>query len=64
MPEQEYEPEVEKEPHVHVPEPEIPVSAPVDVAPGVRTSGRVRNQPERYCVPPKVLHITVRKRLR
>ena len=49
---QEYEPEVEEEPHAHVPEPEAPVSAPVEVAPAVRTSGRVRSQPERYGSPP------------
>ena len=39
------------------------MSAPVEVAPAVRTSGRVRNQPDRYGFPPKVLHITVRKGL-
>ena len=53
VPDQEYEPEVQEEPQVHVPEPEVPVSAPVEVAPAVRTSGRVRNQPERYGFPPE-----------
>jgi len=61
--EQEYEPEVEEEPPVHVPEPVVPVSTPVQEVPAVRTSGRVRNQPDRYGFPPKVLHITVRKGL-
>ena len=60
---QEYVPVVEEEPRVHVPEPEAPVSAPVEVSPGVRTSGRVRSKPELYSFPPKVLHITVRKGL-
>ena len=49
VPDQEYEPEVEEKPHVHVPEPEVPVSAPVEVAPAVWTSVRVRN-PARYCI--------------
>ena len=52
---QEYAPEVEEVPHVHVPEPKVPVSAPVEFAP-MRTSGRVRNNPE-------LLHITVKKGL-
>jgi len=62
--EQEYEPEVEEEPTVHVPEPVAPVSTPFEEEPAVRTSGRVRRQPDRYGFPPKVLHITVRKGLK
>ena len=53
VPDQEYEPKVEEESHVHVPEPEVPVSAPVEVALAVKSSGRVRNQPERYAPPPQ-----------
>ena len=43
---QKHEPEMEEEPQAYVPEPEIQVSLPVEVAPAMRTSGRTKNKPE------------------
>ena len=37
---------------------ELQVSALVKVAPATRTSGCIRNKPDRYGSPPKVLHTT------
>ena len=51
-------------PPAHVPEQEIQVGAPVEIASPVRTLGRIRNKPDRYGFTPKVLHITIRKSLR
>jgi hypothetical protein len=46
------------------PEHEVAVSAQVEVALGVRTSGRIRSELERYVLLPKVLPITVRRVLK
>ena len=38
------EPEMVGQPPSHAPEPEVQVSVPVEVAPAVRTSGRIKNR--------------------